>query len=173
MLRSSCREEGNVISRGFPTCTCMWYSYLTADSVCKSLFDMQSVVNSKQSTSKQLMSKEILKSRLHAAFRSFYGCCNDLLCQYNLPLILGLSDCVSYQSVSRSWHTDLDHDLYRITDLEIGLTAVVTGRQGEITPLWHLTPPLVYPEIHVCHILAELGQLERSNFTVCAKQGIL
>jgi hypothetical protein len=25
----------------------------------------------------------------------------------------------------------------------------VTGRQGMFTPLWHLTPPLIYPEVHV------------------------
>jgi hypothetical protein len=29
----------------------------------------------------------------------------------------------------------------------------VTGRQGMLTPPRHLIPPLVYPEVSVCHIL--------------------
>jgi hypothetical protein len=33
---------------------------------------------------------------------------------------------------------------YRLSNLEIGLTAGVTGQQGMLTPLWHLIPPVVF-----------------------------
>jgi hypothetical protein len=36
--------------------------------------------------------------------------------------------------------------------LELGLIAGVTGRQGMLTPPRHLIPPLVYPEVRVCPI---------------------
>jgi hypothetical protein len=38
--------------------------------------------------------------------------------------------CVSYQSLNHSWHTDLDYGSYRLSNVEIGLTAGVTGQQG-------------------------------------------
>jgi hypothetical protein len=56
---------------------------------------------------------------------------------------------VSYQSLSRSWHTDLDYGWYRLSNVEIGLTAGVTGQQGMLTPPWHLIPPLIYSEVRV------------------------
>jgi hypothetical protein len=52
-----------------------------------------------------------------------------------------------YQSLSRSWHTDLDYRSYRLSNVEIGLMAGVTGQQG--TPSWHLIPPLIYSEVRV------------------------
>jgi hypothetical protein len=39
------------------------------------------------------------------------------------------------------------------SELELGHTAGVTGRQGILTPLRYLIPPLVCPEVHVCLIL--------------------
>jgi hypothetical protein len=60
---------------------------------------------------------------------------------------------VSYQSLSRSWHTDFDYGAYRLPDLEIGLTAGVTGRQWMLTPPRHLIPRLVYPVACICLIL--------------------
>jgi hypothetical protein len=36
---------------------------------------------------------------------------------------------------------------------EMGLTASVAGRQGMLTPPWHLIPPLVYSDVRVCPIL--------------------
>jgi hypothetical protein len=56
---------------------------------------------------------------------------------------------VSYQLLSRSWHTDLDYGSYRLSNVEIGLTAGVTGQQGMLTPPWHLIPPLVFPRVRV------------------------
>jgi hypothetical protein len=38
--------------------------------------------------------------------------------------------------------------LIMVNDLEIGLTAAVTGRQGMLTPPKHLIPPLVYTEVY-------------------------
>jgi hypothetical protein len=38
------------------------------------------------------------------------------------------------------------------TDLEIGLTACVAGRQGMFTPPRHLVPLLVYVEVLICRI---------------------
>jgi hypothetical protein len=61
--------------------------------------------------------------------------------------------CVSYQSLSCSWHTDLDYGSYRLPDLEIQITAAVTVSQGILTPPRHLIPPLVYPGVRVCPIL--------------------
>jgi hypothetical protein len=57
--------------------------------------------------------------------------------------------------VSRSWHTDLDYGSYRLSNVEIGLTADVTGQQGMLTPPWHLIPPLniqrsVYAHSLIC-----------------------
>jgi hypothetical protein len=48
--------------------------------------------------------------------------------------------CVSYQSLSRSWHTDQDYNSYHLPGLETRLTSVVTCRQGILTPPGHLIP---------------------------------
>jgi hypothetical protein len=69
---------------------------------------------------------------------------NDLICSYNLSLGHMLSD-----TLSRSWHTDLDYGWYRLLNVEIGLTAGVTGQQGMFTSPWHPIPPLIYSEVHV------------------------
>jgi hypothetical protein len=53
---------------------------------------------------------------------------------------------VSYQLLSRSWH----YGSYLLPNLEIRLTAGVNGRQGMLTPPWHLIPPLIYSEVCVC-----------------------
>jgi hypothetical protein len=52
---------------------------------------------------------------------------------------------VSYQSLSPSWHTDLDYGSYRL----VGLTAGVTGQHGMVTPLWHLIPLMIFTEVRV------------------------
>jgi hypothetical protein len=49
--------------------------------------------------------------------------------------------------------SDRDYGLYRLPDLEIGLTTGVTGRQGMRPPLRHLFPPMVYPEVRDYPIL--------------------
>jgi hypothetical protein len=54
---------------------------------------------------------------------------------------------VSYQSLSRSWHSDLEYGSYRLSNFEIGLTAGVTARQGMLTPPWYLIPLLIYSEV--------------------------
>jgi hypothetical protein len=59
---------------------------------------------------------------------------------------------VSYQSLSRSWRSDLHYGSYRSSNMEIGLTTAVsrvTGQQGMLTPPWHLTSPLIYSEVRV------------------------
>jgi hypothetical protein len=40
-----------------------------------------------------------------------------------------------------------------LPDLETGLTAGVTGRQGMFTAPRNLIPPLVYPKVRICPIL--------------------
>jgi hypothetical protein len=97
----------------------------------------------------KLMSQGFLQSRLQATFRKFYVRYNDLVCPYNLPLDHMLSD-VSYQSLSCSWHTDLDYYSYRLPNLEIGLTAGVTFGEGMLVPSRHLIPSLIYSEVLVC-----------------------
>jgi hypothetical protein len=57
---------------------------------------------------------------------------------------------VSYQSLSRYWNTDLDYGSYRLFNMEIGLTAGVTGQQEMLTPPWLLIPPLIYSEDRTC-----------------------
>jgi hypothetical protein len=56
---------------------------------------------------------------------------------------------VSYQSLSRSWHTDLDYGSYRLSNVEIRLTAGVTGQQRMLNLPWHLIPPLIYSEVRI------------------------
>jgi hypothetical protein len=56
---------------------------------------------------------------------------------------------ISYQSLSCSWQTDLDYGLYRLSNVEIGLTAGATGQQGMLTRPWHLIPPLIYSDVRV------------------------
>jgi hypothetical protein len=53
------------------------------------------------------------------------------------------------QSLSRSWHTDLDYGSYCLPDLEIGLRAGVPGREGMLTIPRHLIPPLVFQGVSV------------------------
>jgi hypothetical protein len=78
---------------------------------------------------------------LHA--KSFECYATILFAQCWIQLFLGPHAVwyVSYQSLSRSWHTDFDYGLYRLSNLEIGLTVGVTGQQEMLTPLWHLIPP--------------------------------
>jgi hypothetical protein len=98
----------------------------------------------------KLMSQGFQLSRLQAAFRKFHGRYNDLICPYNLPLGHMLSDMFhTMLSLSCYWYTDLDYGSYRLSNVEIGLTAVVTGQQGIFTPPWHLIPPLIYSEVRV------------------------
>jgi hypothetical protein len=53
--------------------------------------------------------------------------------------------CISYQSLSRFWHTNPDYGSYRLPNLEIGLMAGVTGRLqgcllllGILSYLWYI-----------------------------------
>jgi hypothetical protein len=56
--------------------------------------------------------------------------------------------------------TDFDSGLFRLPNLDtlilttdftfdMGRTAGATGRQGMLTPPWHLIPPLMYSEVRV------------------------
>jgi hypothetical protein len=71
---------------------------------------------------------------------------------------------VSYQSLSRSWYIDLDYGSDRLPDLELGLTAGVTGRQVMLTPPRHLIPPLVFPGVHVNVIVTVGHSMYLTNF---------
>jgi hypothetical protein len=102
--------------------------YIAADSVCKSLFDILSVFNSRQSMDKQVDITEVSKVLFTDSFCKFYGLYNDLLCPYNLPcftpwLLLSfvymyLSQVLAYQSILQiyiSWmlnvtQSRLSHD---------------------------------------------------------------
>jgi hypothetical protein len=48
---------------------------------------------------------------------------------------------------------DLDYGLYHLPELELWLTAVVTGQQRMLTLPRNLIPSLIYPEVRVCPIL--------------------
>jgi hypothetical protein len=53
--------------------------------------------------------------------------------------------CASWRLLIRSWYNDIDCGSCHLPDLEIRLTAVVTGRQGMLTPLMsHNVPDLWY-----------------------------
>jgi hypothetical protein len=43
----------------------------------------------------------------------------------------------------------IDYGSYRLSNLEIRLTAGVTCQQAMLTPPWHLIPPLIYSEVRV------------------------
>jgi hypothetical protein len=116
----------------------------TVDSVCKRLFDIRSVFNSRQSADKQVDATGV-------SMVSFTDSSQQILRSLqrsSLPIqpFVGLHAVwyASYQSLSRSWHTDLDYDSYRLPNLEIRLTAGVTSRQRMLTPPRHLIPLLVY-----------------------------
>jgi hypothetical protein len=44
----------------------------------------------------------------------------------------------------------LNYGSYWVPDLELRCTAGVTGRHGMPSPSRHLTPLLVYPQVHIC-----------------------
>jgi hypothetical protein len=121
----------------FPSSTSLTYVvtfqlYIATYSICKSLLDIRSVFSSRQSTDKLVDVKgvstvsftgsfpQILWSlqRSYLPMQPFFGPHAVWYVSY------------MYQSLSRSWHTDLDYGLYRLPNLEIGLTAGVTGLQG-------------------------------------------
>jgi hypothetical protein len=127
----------------------MVYIYLAAYSICKSLLEIRSVFSSRQSTYKQVdvtgvstvsftdSFPQILWSlqRSYWPIQPFFG-----------PNAFWY---VSYQSLSRSWHTDLDYSSFSLYKMIIGLTAGVTDRKGILTPPWHLIPPPIYSEVRV------------------------
>jgi hypothetical protein len=84
--------------------------------------------------------------------------------------------CVSYQLLSRSWHSGIEYGLFHLSDLKIRLgsrrmwfEAGVTRTQGIFTPPGHLISPLIYAEVCVCPILwfAFPTQLVRSDGSLC------
>jgi hypothetical protein len=131
-----------------PIFTCICCLYLAGDSICKSLFDVRSVLIRGSLLTNKLMLQGFLLSRLQAAVRNFIVVTTTLFA--NPTFFLAKCCLVSDQSISRFWHTDLDYGLYYLPGLEIGLTASMTGRQGMPTPPRHMIPPLVYPEAHGC-----------------------
>jgi hypothetical protein len=126
----------------------MWFLYLSADSVCKSLFDIRSVFNSRQSADKQVYVTGFSTVSFSASFPQILRSLQRSSLQIQ-PSIRPNVWCVSFQSFSRSWYSDLDYGWYRLHEMELGLTAGVTGRLGMYTPPRNLIQLLVYPEIRV------------------------
>jgi hypothetical protein len=129
--------------------TCIWCIYITAYSICKSLLDIRSVFGSRQPTNQQVDVTGV-------SIVSFTGSFTQILwsLQQSCLLIQPFFGphavwYVLYQSLSRSWHTDLDHSSYRLSNVEIGLTAGVSSQQGMLTPPWYLIPPLIHSEVRV------------------------
>jgi hypothetical protein len=80
----------SIVNFPYSNFACIWCLYVAADLVCKSLFDIRSVFNSKQSTDYSVDVTGV-------STLSFKGSCqknryNDLVCQDNLPLGQMLSD---------------------------------------------------------------------------------
>jgi hypothetical protein len=117
--------------------------YIEAYSLCKSLLDIQTVFSSRQSTDKQV---DVTGVSTVSSTGSFPQILWWSLQRSYLPMqpFVGAHAVwyISYQSISRSWHSDLDYGSYRLSNLEIGLTADVIDQQGMLTPPWHLIPPL-------------------------------
>jgi hypothetical protein len=61
--------------------------------------------------------------------------------------------------INRSSHTDLNYGSYRLPNLEVGLTAGVTGQQGMLTHPRHLILPLLFPEVRVTLVVCRLFHL--------------
>jgi hypothetical protein len=124
--------------------------------ISRSWFDMQELVrqtisfNSRQSTDKQIGVTGVSSV-------SFSGSFPQILRSLQLPSLPIQPSfwpngiwCVSYRSLSRSWHTDLDYCSYHLPELADGGCDQSTG---VLTPPIHLIPPLVYPEARGCPIL--------------------
>jgi hypothetical protein len=127
-------------------CTCKMHIPF---SICKSLFDVRSVFSSMQCIDR-------LVDVTGVSTVSFTGSFPQMLWSLQrsyLPIQPFFRPhavwYVSYQSLSRSWHTDLNYGWYRLSNVEISFTAGVTGRQGMLTPPSHLIPFLVFPGVRV------------------------
>jgi hypothetical protein len=110
------------------------------------------VLNQGSLLTNKLMLRGFLQSCLLAAFCISYGPYNDSI---QPSFRSNTVWCVSYQSLSCSWYTDLDYDSYRFRahggcEQSWG---VEVGGGGVLTPPRHLIPPQIYPEIRVCPIL--------------------
>jgi hypothetical protein len=127
----------------------LFHQHLHMVFICCSWFDMKGFVlhtisfNSRQATDKQVWAIDILQPRLQGIFCKFYGRYNAVVCQYSFPLGQTLTDVLKYQLLSPSLHADFDFGLFHLPNLEMGLTAGVSGWQRMVTPPWHLIPPLV------------------------------
>jgi hypothetical protein len=130
--------------------TCIWCLYLAVNSVCISLLDIRSNFNSMQSADKQINVTGVSTVSFTDSFPQILRS----LQRSSLPIQPSFTPnavwCVSYQSLSRSWYTDLDYDSYRLPDLELGLTMGVTDQQGVLTPPRYLIPRLIYPCRSLC-----------------------
>jgi hypothetical protein len=105
---------------------------------------------------------------LQAAFRKFFGrYCNNLSYFPIQPFVGPHVVWCFISIVNGFWHTDLDYGSYLLPNLEIGLTAGVTGRQGMLTPPWHLIPPLIYSEVCLLSFSDLYARLMRL-ITVCS-----
>jgi hypothetical protein len=94
------------------------------------------------------MSHGFQLSCLQAALCKLYGCYNDLY----LPIKTFVGSHAvrygSYQSLRHSWHTDLDYDWYRLSNLEMGLTALCLVNRGFL-PLYGTLYHLWYIQMYL------------------------
>jgi hypothetical protein len=148
----------------------IWCVYLPVDSIRKGmfsvweLFKMGPITNNKSWYCMQVYNE----SRLKSSFRKFYGCYNDLVCDYKLSLAHMLNDL---------FHT--------ICSTVVSILALTTGnpvylistkahgrcdrQQRMLTPPWHLILPsylwgFVLPYTRFCTMYVLFGLLLRIFF---------
>jgi hypothetical protein len=127
----------------------MWCFYLAADSVCESLYDIQSVFYSRKSTDKHVAVTVISTVSSTYSFLQILR----LLQRSCLPLPPA-KYCLMYfiAIVKLFMKTDFDYGSHRLPEFEFGLKVGVTSRQEKLTPLWHVILLLMFPGPHVTRL---------------------
>jgi hypothetical protein len=112
-----------------------------------SLFDIRSIFNSRQSADKQVDVTGVSTVLFTDSFPHILR----LLQRSSLPIQPSFRPnaawCISYQSLSCSWHTWPGNMAHGECDRSTGDAYPLN------TPPRHLIPPLVYPEVRACSIL--------------------
>jgi hypothetical protein len=115
------------------------------DIECKSLFDIRWVFDSRQSTDKHVYVPGVFT----VSFRrlSANSMVVTMMYLYSTFFPDQMMFDVFQTSLSCSWHTG--HKLRFEPELQLGVTAGVTVRQGMLTPPRHLILPPIYAEVHI------------------------
>jgi hypothetical protein len=121
-------DKLDFFSVNFPTYVAIFHlhSYFAVDLVYKSMFDIRSVFNSRQSTDKQIDVTRVSTVSFVDIFLQILRSSQRSNLQIQSSLVSNAFWCFSYQSlhISRSWHTDLDYASYCLSDLEMGAHGV-------------------------------------------------